>query len=133
MQSWGDLVDRSMVRRLCLFLLGVDILLPRPVVTIALVSRSSAAAYQQLASAECGGSFPMVPLSMACGAQPFPVSLLVHVGFLFKYLIYKILIGIIVYYYKFLCQVWKAIAVNYPFFFIVTVDLLQGDILVASV
>ncbi|XP_073387219.1 uncharacterized protein [Physcomitrium patens] len=65
-----------MVRRLCLFLLGVDILLPRPVVTIALVSRSSAAAYQQLASAECGGSFPMVPLSMACGAQPFPVSLL---------------------------------------------------------
>lgn len=78
MQGGGDLVDRSVVWRLRLFVLGVDVVLPRIVLAFVLVGCSSAAVYQQLAPAECGGSFSVVPVSMACGEPLFPVSLLMN-------------------------------------------------------
>jgi hypothetical protein len=78
MQSRVDLVDRSVVWGLHLFLLGVGVILPRLVFAFVLVGSSSAAVYQQLASAECGGTFSVVPLSVACGAYCFPTSRLLN-------------------------------------------------------
>lgn len=74
MPSRGELMDRNMVWGLRLLFLGVDVFLPRPVITSVLVGRSSTAVRQQLAPAKCGGSFSVVPFSMACGAHLFPLS-----------------------------------------------------------
>ena len=76
MQGGGDRLDRSVVWRLCLFSLGVGVVLPRIVLAFVLVGCSSAAVYQQLAPTERRGSVSVVPLSMACGAHLFPVPLL---------------------------------------------------------
>lgn len=71
-------MDRSMVWGLRLLFLGVDVVLPWPIISCVLVGRSSAAVYQQLAPAECGGSFSVVPFSMACGTFNFPLFILLY-------------------------------------------------------